>query len=152
MALKRWMYRDGRPNQLTKIINKGWAFIHSLGIFPNYLVTLEVLGRQSGKTISFPLAMTVMNRERYIVSMLGEEVNWVRNVRAEKGKASLRHGITEQVFLQEVDVTQRAPILKAFLARARGARPHIPVDKDAPVAEFEKIASKYPVFRVKTIE
>lgn len=145
------MYRGGRPNQLTKIINKGWAFIHSLGIFPNYFVTLEVVGRQSGKTISFPLAMTVMNGERYLVSMLGEEVNWVRNVRAAEGKASLRHGITEQVLLQEVAVGQRAPILKAYLRLAPGARPHIPVDKDAPVSEFEKIAAKYPVFRVKRI-
>src|SRR5215216_3395729 len=150
MALKRWMYRGGRPNQLTKIINKGWAFIHSIVIFPNYLVTLEVVGRQSGKTISFPLAMTLMNGGRYLVSMLGEEVNWVRNVRAAEGKASLRHGITEQVLLEEVEVTQRAPILKAFLGHAPGARPHIPVDKDAPVSEFEKIAAKYPVFRVKT--
>ncbi len=114
MALKRWMYRGGRPNKLTKIINRGWAWIHSLGIFPNYLVTLEVVGRQSGKTISFPLAMTVMNGERYLVSMLGEETNWVRNVRAAKGKARLRHGRSEQVLLEEVDVRQRAPILKKF--------------------------------------
>ncbi len=149
MALKRWMYRGGRPNQLTKIINKGWAFIHSLGIFPNYLVTLEVVGRQSRKTISFPLAMTVMNGERYLVSMLGEEVNWVRNVRAARGRAKLVHGITEEVLLDEVEVTQRAPILKVYLGHAPGARPHIPVDKDAPVSEFEKIAGRYPVFRVK---
>lgn len=148
MALKRWMYRGGRPNRLTKILNKGWAFIHSLGIFPNYLVTLEVVGRQSGKVISFPLAMTVTHGERYLVSMLGENTNWVRNVRAAGGKAKLVHGIAEEVLLEEVDISQRAPIIKAFLGHAPGARPHIPVDKDAPVAEFEKIAAKYPVFRV----
>jgi hypothetical protein len=140
----------GHPNRLTKIINKGWAFIHALGIFPNYLVTLEVVGRQSGKTISFPLAMTVLHGERYLVSMLGENTNWVRNVRAADGTATLRHGIKEQVILNEVDAAQRAPILKAFLAHAPGARPHIPVDKDAPFIEFDRIASKYPVFRVET--
>ena len=48
MAFKRWMYRGGRPNGLTKIINAGWTMIHALGIMPNYLVTLEVVGRQSG--------------------------------------------------------------------------------------------------------
>ena len=149
MALKRWMYRGGRPNQLTKMINQGWAFIHSLGILPNYLVTLEVVGRQSGKLISFPLAMTVMNGERYLVSMLGDNTNWVRNVRAAGGEATLRHGIREEVWLEEVDVAQRAPIIKAFLRHAPGARPHIPVDKDAPIAEFEKIAARYPVFLVK---
>ncbi len=149
MAIKRWMYRGGHLNQLTKIINTGWAIIHNLGIFPNRLVTLEVVGRQSGKTISFPLAMTVMNGERYLVSMLGAETNWVRNVKAAGGRARLRHGISEQVLLEEVAVSRRAPILKAYLQLAPGARPHISISKDAPVSEFEKIASKYPVFRLK---
>ncbi|MCL4530350.1 MAG: nitroreductase/quinone reductase family protein [Chloroflexi bacterium] len=152
MAIKRWMYRGGHPNQLTKIINKGWAIIHSMGIFPNQLVTLEVVGRQSGKTISFPLAMVMMNGERYLVSMLGEEANWVQNVKATGGKARLVHGIREQVLLTEVDISQRAPILKAYLQLAPGARPHIPVSKDAPASEFEKITSKYPVFRLETIK
>lgn len=145
------MYRGGRPNQLTKIINMGWAFLHSLGIFPNRFVTLEVVGRQSGKTISFPLAMTMINGEKYLVSMLGEEANWVQNIKAAGGKARLRHGISEQVILEEVDVKQRAPILKAYLQIAPGARPHIPISKDAPISEFEKIVSKYPVFRLNTI-
>lgn len=152
MALKRWMYRGGRPNQLTKILNKGWAFFHSLGFFPNYMVTLEVIGRQSGKKISFPLAMTVMNGERYLVSMLGQDANWVRNVRAANGRAKLVHGMVEQVVLEEVDVALRAPIIKAFLGHAPGARPHIPVNKDAPISEFEKIAAQYPVFRVEIRE
>jgi len=148
MTLKKWLYRGGRPNSLTKIINKGWAFVHSLGFFPNYMVTLEVVGRQSGKIISFPLAMTVMRGERYLVSMLGENTNWVRNVRAAGGKAILRHGKLENILLKEVDIPNRAPIIKEFLQHAPGARPHIPVDKDAPVSEFEKIAASYPVFQV----
>ena len=96
--------------------------------------------------------MTVINGERYLVSMLGEETNWVRNVKAAGGKARLRHGISEQVLLEEVDASQRAPILKAYLHLAPGARPHIPINKDAPVSEFEKIASKYPVFRLEKIK
>ncbi len=152
MALHRWMYRGGRPNTLAKILNRGSAILHSLGIFPNYFVTLEVVGRKSGKLISFPLAMTVMNGERYLVSMLGEETNWVRNVKAAGGKARLRHGLSEHVLLEEVDVSQRALILKAYLHLAPGARPHIALSKDAPLSAFEKIAPKYPVFSVKTIQ
>jgi hypothetical protein len=152
MTIKRWMYRGGRPNQLTKVINMGWAFLHTLGIFPNRLVTLEVTGRQSGKTISFPLAMVVIKGERYLVSMLGEEVNWVRNIKAAGGKAQLRHGRSERVMLEEVDVNQRPPILKAYLQIAPGARPHIPANKNAPISDFEKIASKYPVFKVSIME
>ncbi len=152
MTFKRWMYRGGRPHTLAKIINRGWAIVHSSGILPNYFVTLEVVGRQSGKVISFPLAMVVVNGERYLVSMLGADANWVKNVRAAGGTATLRHGRSEHVVLQEVEVSQRAPILKVYLQRARGARPHIPIDKDAPIAEFEKISAQYPVFRVETVK
>jgi hypothetical protein len=150
MAFKRWLYRDGRPHGLAKILNRGWAIIHSLGVAPNYLVTLEVVGRQSGKTISFPLAMVVIKGERYLVSMLGNEANWVRNVNAAGGKARLRHGISEEVILEDVAASQRAPILKAYLQIAPGARPHVEIDKDAPLADLEKISPRYPVFRVKT--
>jgi hypothetical protein len=152
VAFHRWMYRGGHPNILAKIFNRGWAIIHSLGIFPDYLVTLEVAGRQSGKIISFPLAMTVMNGERYLVSMLGAETNWVRNVEAAGGKARLRHGISEEVMLEEVDVSQRAPILKAYLQHAPGARPHMAISKDAPIAVFVKIAAEYPVFRLEIVK
>jgi NADPH-dependent 2,4-dienoyl-CoA reductase/sulfur reductase-like enzyme len=95
--------------------------------------------------------MTVINGERYLVAMLGQQTNWVRNVRAAGGKARLVHGIREQVRLEEVEISRRAAILKAYLQIAPGARPHIPVNQDAPIAEFENIASKYPVFRLVKI-
>lgn len=145
----RWMYRGGRPNWLAKLMNRNSAFLYSLGISPNYLVTLELIGRKSGKTISFPLVMTVIDGERYLVSMLGQAANWVRNLKAAGGRATLRHGDNEQVLLEEVDPALRPPILKAYLKHAPGARPHIPVDKDAALSEFEKIAAEFPVFRVQ---
>lgn len=148
MADKRWLYKGGRPNRIAKILNAGWAFIHALGIFPNYLVTLEVVGRQSGKPIRFPLTMLVQGGERYLVSMLGEQANWVRNLQAAGGRAGLVHGRREDVLLEEIDVAQRAAIIKAYLYIAPGARPHIPVEKDAPLEAFEQIAPKIPVFRV----
>ena len=152
MTLHRWLYRDGRPNLVAKILNRGWAIIHSSGIFPNWLVTLEVVGRKSGKMTSFPLALIMLNGERYLVSMLGGETNWVRNVRAADGAARLVHGIREQALLHEVRVDQRAPILKAYLGIAPGARPHVSVNKDAPLSEFEKIAALYPVFRLEIVK
>ena len=133
---------------LARVLNRGWAVVHSLGIAPNYLVTLEVVGRRSGRVISFPLAMVPLYGERYLVSMLGTEAAWVRNLRAANGHATLRHGRTEQVCLEEVPVEQRAPVLKAYLRLAPGARPHIPVDKNAPLEAFESIAEQIPVFRV----
>ncbi|MGF1472295.1 MAG: hypothetical protein ACFB50_11215 [Rubrobacteraceae bacterium] len=148
MSLARWFYRGGRPNLVARILNRGGAAAFALGIAPNYLVTLEVPGRKSGRIISFPLVMAVVGNERYLVSMLGEEVNWVRNAKAAGGDATLRHGRRENVRLDEVAPEHRAAILKAYLQRAPGARPHLPVDKDAPLTEFEEIAARFPVFRV----
>jgi hypothetical protein len=64
------------------------------------------------------------------------------------GKAVLKSSRREEVHLQEVPAEQRAPILKAYLQRAPGARPHVSVDKDAPLAEFQQVAAAFPVFRV----
>jgi hypothetical protein len=152
MNFHRWMYRDGRPNRLAKFLNWAWAWLHAAGIAPNYLVTLEVVGRLSGKPIRFPLILTVVHGERYLVSMLGENTNWVQNVRAAHGKARLLHGTAEDVLLEEVEVSRRAPILKAFAQHAPGARPHLAVDQHALVAEFATIAAQYPVFRLRIQE
>jgi deazaflavin-dependent oxidoreductase (nitroreductase family) len=146
----RWLYRGQRPNWLARMVNRATAAVFSRGIAVNYLATLEVTGRKSGRTFSLPVVIAVVEGQRYLVSMLGENVSWVQNVRAADGKAVLRSGSREAVQLEEVLAGQRAPILKAYLQRAPGARPHVPVSKDAPLAEFEKIAPAFPVFRVAT--
>jgi len=144
----RWLYRGQRPNWIARILNRASAAVGSSGIAPNYLVTLEVTGRKSGRTFSLPLVVAVVGGQRYLVSMLGDNVRWVQNVRAAGGKAVLRHGRREEICLEEVPAGQRAPILKAYLQTAPGARPHVPVNKDAALSEFEKIAAAIPVFRV----
>ena len=122
--------------------------MYALGIAPNHLVTLEVVGRRSGRAISFPLVMAVVDGQRYLVSMLGADVAWVRNLRATEGRAVLRHGRIERVRLEELAVDERAPVLKAYVKRAPGARAHVAVDTDAPLEKFEAIAAQIPVFRV----
>ena len=152
MNLKRWLYRGGHPNWVASILNRCWAAIHALGVAPNYLITLEVQGRRSGRKISLPVVMVVFEGERYLVSMLGAEANWVRNVKAAGGHVTLRHGRREEARLEEVAVDRRAPILKTYLKRAPGARPHVLVDKDAPLSEFERVSGQFPVFRVVSAE
>lgn len=150
--LKRWLYRGNRPNWIAQILNSGWNVIHSSGIMPNYLVTLEVIGRKSGQIISLPVVVALVDGQRYLVSMLGDEAQWVLNVRAANGKAYIRSGRRIEVTMEEVPVEQRPPILKAYLQCAPGARPHIPVNKNAPLAEFEKVAASFPAFRIVPIK
>ncbi len=144
----RWLYRGQRPNWIARTLNRAWAVVGSLGVASKILVTLEVTGRKSGRTVSLPMVVVVVDGQRYLVSMLGENVNWVQNVRAAGGKAVLRSGSREEVQLEEVPAGQRTPILKAYLQRAPGARPHVPVNKDAPMTDFQKVAGAFPVFRV----
>ena len=144
----RWLYRGKRPNWIARVLNRASAIVGSSGVASGYLSTLEVTGRKSGRTFSLPVVVAIVDGRRYLVSMLGDDVQWVRNVRAAGGRAVLRSGDREDVRLEEVSVSERAPILKAYLQRAPGARPHVPIKKDAQLVEFERIAARYPVFRV----
>ncbi len=149
MSLQRWFYAGGRPNWAARLLDRGTAAVSARGVGPEYLVALEVPGRRSGRIGSLPLVVAAIGGERYLVSMLGEGANWVRNVRAAGGEAALRHGRREGVRLEEVVAPElRAPVLKAYLKRAPNANAHVPIDKDAPLAEFERVASRFPVFRI----
>ena len=144
----RWLYRGQRPNWIARILNRAWALLGSSGVAHNFVASLEVTGRKSGRTFSLPVVLAIVDGQRYLVSMLGEDVNWVRNVRAAGGRAILRSGKAEEILLEDVPTALRAPILKAYLQRAPGARPHVPINKDAPVVEFQRVAQQFPVFRV----
>ena len=147
-ALMRWLYRGGRPNVLAGLMNSFSARVFGAGIRPRRLAALDVRGRKSGRKISIPVVIAEYSGQRYLVSMLGEQANWVMNVRADKGRAVLRHGQSEDIGLEDVPISERAPILRAYLAVAPGARPHIPVDWRAPLKEFETVAQRITVFRL----
>lgn len=148
MKIQKWLYRGGRPNRLASFVNRCTAAVFGLGIAPNFLAALEVRGRRTGRTIKLPVVITSVGGERYLVSMLGEDVGWVRNAKAAGGNVTLRHGRREEVHLELVEADRRVVVLKAYLKHAPGARPHIPVDRDAPVSEFERVSSQVPVFRI----
>ncbi len=144
----QWLYRGKRPNWLARIVNRFWAIVHASGIAPSAWVTLEVVGRKSGRVIALPVVVARVDGQQYLVSMLGPDAQWVQNVRATQGHAFIRSGSRTAVQLEQVPAEQRAPILKAYLQAAPGARAHIPVDKDAPLAEFEAVAASFPVYRI----
>ncbi len=145
---KALFYPGGRPNTLARNINSAQAWLTARGVTPALMVALETRGRRSGRPCLVQQVVADVGRDRYLVSMLGENADWVRNVRASAGAAVLRHRRTEKVRLEEVPVPQRAPILKAYLQRAPGGRPHFDVGPDSPLVEFEKVAARYPVFRI----
>ena len=147
-ASRRWMYRGQRRNEVAKLLNRVDASVAAAGIGPKRLVRLEVPGRRTGRRLAFPVVIAEYEGQRYLVAMLGKEANWVRNVRAAGGRAVLKHGRRENVVLEEIDPSARAPILRRYLEAAPGARAHFSIDRHAPLEQFEQIAEQYPVFRI----
>jgi hypothetical protein len=144
----RWLYRGSRPNRFARLQNSASAAVFARGVLPRRAASLEVRGRKSGRTVTLPVVIADLAGERYLVSMLGEGANWVQHVRADRGRAVLRHGKSETVTLEEVPVVDRPAILRRYLDVAPGARPHIPVSRGAPLEDFERVAGQFPVFHI----
>lgn len=143
-----WLYRGGRPNSLARAINAVWARAFANGRGPSRVATLEVVGRKSGKPVRLPVVIADLDGERYLVSMLGNDTNRVRNVRAAGHHAALLQGGRTAIRLDEFPIEDRAPIIRRYCQVATSGRVHIPVDPDAPVSAFESVATRYPAFRI----
>ncbi len=141
-----------KPTKVTQTFNRFMSWLASLGLMPSDTVTLEVKGRRSGMVRSNVVTWVKQDGERYLVSPRGES-EWVRNVRAADGEAVTRHRGRQRVRLEEVPDEERAPIIKAYLAKtAMATRAHFGVDPKAEIEEFEAIAGRHPVFRIVMIE
>jgi hypothetical protein len=146
-TFQRWQFRSGRPNRSARVLSGLLGIAFGAGIGPHQAATIEVRGRKTGRKISFPIVVVDYEGERYLVAMLGDKTNWVRNVRGDN-HAVLRQGRRENVLLVEDFSANRAAILRRYLELGAGARPFFPIDRRAPLGDFERIVEEYPVFRV----
>ena len=144
----RWLYRGGAPNRVARVINGTWARVFSTGLVGSRQASLSVVGRTSGRAITLPVVIADHDGSQYLVSMLGTDANWVRNVEAAGRRVTLTSGRRREVLLEPVEVDRRAAIIKRYVRVAPGARPHIPVHKDADLDDFAAVAAKYPVYRI----
>ena len=144
----RFFYRDWRPTRFGRLWTRLFAWVSGLGLVPQILLTLQVKDRSTGRLHDTILVGVSYEGQRYLVSMLGNGSEWVQNLRAAGGKASIKRGRSRPVMLTEVPAKERAPILKAWCQIATSGRQHLPVPHQAPVADFEAIAGDYPVFRI----
>ena len=143
---QRWQFRNGRPNWSARVLS-GLLGIAFAAIGSNRAATIEVRGRKTGRKISFPIVIVAYEGDRYLVAMMGDKTNWVRNLRADN-HAVLLQGKRQNVSLVEDFSDNRAAILRRYLEVGAGARPFFPIDRRAPLSEFERVVDEYPVFRV----
>ncbi len=149
-------YRGGRPTAAGRRLNRSWSWVTSTGVLPERWpgqpagpVTIETIGRASGLPCSNMVTWIEYDGERYLVSMLGERSDWVRNARAASGEAVIRRGRRESVHLIEVPVVERAPIIRAwYKVTSSSTLPHLGLDPNSDIAEFDRIAPAHPVFRI----
>ncbi|MGY1781958.1 nitroreductase/quinone reductase family protein [Geodermatophilus sp. SYSU D01036] len=131
----------------------------ALGLSPGYVVTLEVPGRRSGVLRRTNLVLARHEGQGYLVSLTGES-EWVRNVRAARGRAVLaRHRRRRAVTLVEVPPAERPPVIRSYVLRAarrpgstavaREARAFFGVGPDLSAAEIAAVADRFPVFQVR---
>ena len=144
----RVYYRDGRATRAGIAFARFWTSLSRFGLTPRIIASLETIGARSGRRRAVPMVIARYDGRDHLVAMLGERSPWVHNVRASGGRAWLRRGRLRAVHLVEVPIPERAPIIRAYLRLAAGARPHIPVAVDAPLEAFEAVAGAYPVFRI----
>jgi deazaflavin-dependent oxidoreductase (nitroreductase family) len=149
-AIKRWMYRSGRPNAFMRQANRLDSLIYRCPLLaPRHGAVLKVKGRRSGNLTALPVVITRHGGAEFLVSMLGPDANWVRNVQAADGAAVLsRRGRDHPVLLEEIPPERRAEILRGYLAIAPGARPHLALTPASPAEAFKQIAPDHPVFRI----
>ena len=104
----------------------------------------------SGVLRCVPVTWVKVDGVKYLVAMMGEESDWVHNARAAGGHVIFRRGKRRDAVIEELPVPERAPIIRAWYSRTGGSTPrhYIGLDPQAPLEEFEKIAPRWPVFRL----
>ena len=147
-AYMRLFYRGWRPTRLGRWVNRVNCWYSGLGLPPDFQVALEVRGRKSGRIHPKAVAIATLDGNQYVVSMLGPNSDWVKNVEAAGGEAAIRHGRRRKVHLVLVEADLRAPIIREYVRTAPSGRRHFPLAPSAPLSAFQSIAARYPVYRI----
>jgi deazaflavin-dependent oxidoreductase (nitroreductase family) len=137
-----------KPSGITQLMNRFMSILASVAMGPKKMVTLEVRGRKTGEPRSVAVNVSEHDGQEYLVAPRGE-TEWVRNVRAAGGEAVIRRGKRRRVNLQEVPVTERAPIIQSYLSQNEWVTSReFGMRADAPMEDFQRVAPNHPVFRI----
>ena len=158
------MAKPYRANTFVRTNNTMTTLLLRLGIKMWSFSLLTVRGRKSGKPIMTPLAIFVQDQKRYLIATYGV-VNWVRNLRAAGGEATLVRGRhTEKIHAIELSPVSAALIFREALRsgppgvpavifrvyRALLVLPYLGVTENASLEEFEREVLTHPVFLVQS--
>lgn len=158
------MAKPFRPNAVVRANNAVMVFLMHRGLHIGSFALLTIRGRKSGKMIETPVAVFEQDGRQYLTTPYGI-VNWVRNLRAASGVATITQGRhTETVQATELPAAEAAPIFRAALHagppgipdvfvqiyRRFLVLPYLDVGMDSAPADFEREVLTHPVFRLET--
>ncbi len=109
---------------------------------------LEAKGRQSGLIRRTPVNLLYHEGRQYLVSPRGE-CQWVRNVRSDCGRLTLRLGHQRaEMLAEELTDSEKSPILRAYLRRWKMEVGIFfdGVSADSSEEDVHRIAHDHPVF------
>ena len=154
------MPKQYRVSAFVRINNSIISSLLHLGVKLGSFALLTVRGRKSGKPIETPIAIFVQEGKSYLITPYGI-VNWVRNLRAAGGEATITHTRrTEKIRAVELPPEAAAPIFReAVLSGPPGipaviirvyrslfVLPYLNVTVDSSLEEFEREVLTHPVF------
>jgi deazaflavin-dependent oxidoreductase (nitroreductase family) len=156
-----------KPYRVTAFVRFNNAVIAALvrrGMPMASFALLTVRGRKSGRPIATPITLFAYEGQPYLIAAYGI-VNWVRNLRAAGGAATLTSGRrTRQIHASELTPQAAARILQASVRsgppgiprpifhvyRRFFVLPYLNVTPDASLEAFEREARTHPVFLVQS--
>jgi deazaflavin-dependent oxidoreductase (nitroreductase family) len=141
-----------KPSRIEQLLNRVPEGLARLGISVYGSRVLAVRGRKSGEWRTTVVNLLEHEGGRYLVAPRGE-AQWVRNLRA-AGAGELRLGRRREPFRAvEIPDADKPEILRTYLRKWRfevglffeGVGP------EATDADFRRIASGYPVFKIESV-
>ncbi|BBY80377.1 hypothetical protein MPUL_15350 [Mycolicibacterium pulveris] len=117
-------------------------------------VVLTVRGRRSGKPRSTPITPMAVDGVRYVVNGY-PGADWVANVRAAAGDATLTRGRRrEHVRMVELSAGEARPVLREFrtqVAVGVDLMKRAGILQTGSTEELEGMAGRLPVFRIEPV-
>jgi deazaflavin-dependent oxidoreductase (nitroreductase family) len=137
-----------KPTPIERVFNQAFGLMVRLGIGLSHNYLLQVRGRKTGRIYSTPVDVLDLSGRRFLVSGRGQ-TQWVRNALAAGGVALAKGNRQLSFTLRAIPDDEKAPILKAYLERFKlTVQRYFPIPATSPVADFEQIAERYPVFEL----
>jgi deazaflavin-dependent oxidoreductase (nitroreductase family) len=120
---------------------------------PNALLT--VIGRRTGRAITFPVAILELDGRRFVQGTFGE-TNWVRNLRANPTAVISKRGWSQPVEAVELSPAEAGPILRdalvPFVSKPY-TRPLVGVffrlRNGATLEDYVELARAHPTFELR---